>query len=548
MPAVAKGRSLPLQAAVVAPMDLRSLGVARPPRQGLRGFAVVVQNCPPLGGESITDGTVMEWKKKVGDAVKKNDLLCVIETDKVTIDVKAETDGVLQEIVVKNEETIEIGKPLAKISSDASAAATAAPAKPQVAAAAAPAAAAPAAPAAAAPAAASRVIEQTCGDFGAESITEGTIMEWRKSVGDFVEKNEVVGVIETDKVSIDIKAEEAGTLTEILAKADDTVRVGQSLMKLTTGGAPSVSAATVSSPVAEAAVPAAAVTAPLVGLRATFARIAAKRLGLPDPTVVAPTVPAPAAATPAPAPVAPVAVAPVVPNAGSYTVPISFIRQRVIERMQDTQNRAAVLSTFQEADMSAALELRSKYKDAFLKRNGVPLGLLSLYVKASALALQEEPGVNAFIDDEAKEIVYRDYVDLSVPIPSPRGNISCVLRDVQAMSVVDIERKLAGFMERARSDTLNVEDMGSSTFGIIDTGAVGGMMGTTFINPPQSAVLGTNAVKKRAVVASGKVEARPMMYMSLTYDHRLVDGREAVTFLCSVRDKLEDPSRMLVGL
>lgn len=227
---------------------------------------------------------------------------------------------------------------------------------------------------------------------------------------------------------------------------------------------------------------------------------------------------------------------------------MTFVRRRVIQRMKETQNTAALLSTFQEVDMSGILDVRSKYKDLFMKKNGAPLGLLSVFVKASALSLMEEPGVNAWIDDATKETVWRDYVDMAVPIPSPRGPVSCVLRNVESMSIRDVEHKIATLTEQAGRDELAVEDMAFATFGITDSGVAGSMLGTSLINPPQSAIMGTNAVTKRAVAVNGKVEARPMMFVSLTYDHRIIDGREAVTFLCSVRDKMEDPTRMLLDL
>lgn len=198
--------------------------------------------------------------------------------------------------------------------------------------------------------------------------------------------------------------------------------------------------------------------------------------------------------------------------------------------------------------MSAALGIRSKYQESFAKKHGVDLGLLSLFAKATASALEEVPGVNGVIDDEKKETVYRDNANISLPIPTPRGPISCVIPCVSTMSIVDIECAIQGLRAKALKDELAVEDMMGATFGIVDAGVSGGMMGTGMINPPQSAVLGTNAVTKRAVAVGGKVVARPVMYLSLTYDHRLIDGREAVTFLCAVRDKMEDPSRLLLDL
>jgi len=229
-------------------------------------------------------------------------------------------------------------------------------------------------------------------------------------------------------------------------------------------------------------------------------------------------------------------------------VPISRVRQRVMQRLKDAQNTAALLSTFQEADLSAALELREKYKDSFEKKHGVRLGLLSLFAKATASALHEVPAINAVIDDATKETVWRDYVDLSIPIPSPRGPVSCVLQAADTMTVCDIEHSIHSFLDKAAKDELTVQDMMGATFGITDSGVAGSMLGTAVINPPQSAILGTNAVKMRPVARNGKVVPRPVMYLSLTYDHRLIDGREAVTFLCSVRDKMQDPARLLLDL
>jgi len=216
--------------------------------------------------------------------------------------------------------------------------------------------------------------------------------------------------------------------------------------------------------------------------------------------------------------------------------------------LKDSQNTMALLTTFQEADLTNSLALRNKYKDVFKKTHGADLGLLSIIIKACATGLMDIPGVNGFIDDAASEIVYRDYVDIAVPIPSPRGPVSCVVRDVESMCIRDIEKHLAELAGKAMKDQLAPEDMANASFGIVDTGSVGGMMGTSFINPPACATLSTNAIMQRAAFVDGKVVARPMMYMSLTYDHRLVDGREAATFLGSVRDKLEDPGRLLLDV
>lgn len=484
-----------------------------------------------LGGESITEGTLMELRKNVGDAVAKDEVLAVIETDKVTIEIKATESGVIKELLAKADDNVEKGQLLAKIEVGAAPGGGAAASAPASAPAGTP--------------STGAIIEQTIEDFGGESITEGTIMEWRKQVGDFAAKGDILAVIETDKVTIEVKAEVSGTIKEILAAADETVEKGAKLVKIQEGGSPGGAAPAASAPAAApaAAAPAAAAShaAPLTGLRATFARIAAQRLGLPMPGEA----PAPAAAA-GKSVSAPAATG--AEGRQERRVPISFVRQRVMQRLKETQNTAALLSTFQEIDMTAAITLRSKYKDSFVKLHGSQLGMLSMITKASCLALSEVPGVNSMIDDSKKETVWRDYVDMSVPIPSPRGIISCTLRDAQDMSIRDLEHEIAGLTEKAGRDELAVDDVSVPTFGIVDGGIAGSMLGTGMINYPQSASMGTNAITKRAVAVGGKVVARPVMYVSLTYDHRLIDGREAVTFLCSVRDKLEDPARMLLDL
>lgn len=505
---------------------------AQPIWQGIRSFSVITQSVLDFGAESIKEGTLMEFKKHAGEAVTKGEIVASIETDKVTVDVMAEESGVIKELLAKPDDNVVVGQALFKIEVGAAASA-AAPA-----------------PAAAAPAAGGapgRMIEQAVNDFGGESITEGTLMEWRKGVGESVGKGEILAIIETDKVSVELLAEESGVVREILVQADETVEVGKVVVKIEAGAAGAAAPAAASS---SAAAPSAAAAAPvstagLSGFRLGLARAAAARAGLPDPAAT-PAAPA-AAASSAAAPVMPAAVA-VGEGRTERRVPMSWVRRRVAQRLKESQNTLALITTFQEADVSESVALKSKHKDLFQKTHGADLGLMSFFIKASATGLMDIPGVNAVIDDAKSEVVYRDYVDIAVPIQSPRGPVSCTLRNVESMSIKDIEQKLADLSDKARNDQLGVEDMSSASFGIADSGPSGGWFGTTFINPPASATLGCNAVKDRAAVVNGKVVARPMMYLSLTYDHRLVDGREAATFLGSVRDKLEDPSRMLLDL
>ncbi|CAE8708795.1 unnamed protein product [Polarella glacialis] len=368
--------------------------------------------------------------------------------------------------------------------------------------------------------------------FGAESITEGTLMEWSKKVGDFCSKGEVIAVIETDKVSVEVKAPESGILTEILAAADETVGVDQKLAVLTPGGEAPAKAA--EAPKAEAPKAEAPKAAP--------AAVAAK-------AAPAKAAPAAVAAKPAAAPVAkPAAAAPAADGERpERRVKMTRMRLSIAKRLKDAQNTAAMLTTFQEVDMGALMEMRSKYKEVFEQSHGVKLGFMSAFLKASCFALQQIPGVNAVIDDATNEIIYRDYVDISVAVASPRGLVVPVLRDVQNMSIFKVEATIGQLAMKAKKEELTLDDMAGGTFTISNGGTFGSMLGTPIINPPQSAILGMHATKQRPVVLkNGEIGARPIMYLALTYDHRLVDGREAVTFLCTVRDQIEDPRRLLL--
>ncbi|ELV09897.1 Dihydrolipoyllysine-residue succinyltransferase component of 2-oxoglutarate dehydrogenase complex, mitochondrial [Tupaia chinensis] len=224
------------------------------------------------------------------------------------------------------------------------------------------------------------------------------------------------------------------------------------------------------------------------------------------------------------------------------------MRQRIAQRLKEAQNTCAMLTTFNEIDMSNIQEMRARHKDAFLKKHNLKLGFMSAFVKASAFALQEQPVVNAVIDDTTKEVVYRDYIDISVAVATPRGLVVPVIRNVEAMNYADIERTISELGEKARKNELAIEDMDGGTFTISNGGVFGSLFGTPIINPPQSAILGMHAIFDRPVAVGGKVEVRPMMYVALTYDHRLIDGREAVTFLRKIKAAVEDPRVLLLDL
>eukprot|EP00339_Tiarina_fusa_P013829 CAMPEP_0117027522 /NCGR_PEP_ID=MMETSP0472-20121206/20111_1 /TAXON_ID=693140 ORGANISM="Tiarina fusus, Strain LIS" /NCGR_SAMPLE_ID=MMETSP0472 /ASSEMBLY_ACC=CAM_ASM_000603 /LENGTH=438 /DNA_ID=CAMNT_0004734793 /DNA_START=116 /DNA_END=1432 /DNA_ORIENTATION=+ len=367
-----------------------------------------------------------------------------------------------------------------------------------------------------------------------DSITEGTIVDLPVAPGDYVQTDDVVVVLETDKVSVDVRAPEGGQLVEVFGEVDDVVEVGSGLFRIDTDAdAPEASG----EPIEETAdnltpekEPPAAEAAP-----AKPAPASAPHPAEPAPKA-APPPPPPQADTPA-----------FLGQRTERRTKMSRMRQRIASRLKTAQNTAAMLTTFQECDMGALMELRKKHQDAFTAKHGIKLGFMSAFVQAATAALQEVPVVNGFIDDETKEIVYREYVDISVAVASPTGLVVPVLRNTENMSFADVEHNIAMYAEKAKSGTLSLDDMAGGTFTISNGGVFGSLMGTPIINPPQSAVLGMHATKMRAVVNDkGEVVARPMMYLALTYDHRLIDGREGVTFLKSIADKISDPTKLLL--
>ncbi|XP_036832235.1 dihydrolipoyllysine-residue succinyltransferase component of 2-oxoglutarate dehydrogenase complex, mitochondrial isoform X1 [Oncorhynchus mykiss] len=360
-----------------------------------------------------------------------------------------------------------------------------------------------------------------------ESITEGDV-RWEKAVGDSVKEDEVVCEIETDKTSLQVPSPAAGVITELLVPDGGRVEAGNPLFKLKKGAA------------AAASVPAAEAPAP------TPAAIPVAMPAVPPvPTQAAQAKPVSAVKPSAPA-------APAEPAAhGARTesrVKMNRMRLRIAQRLKEAQQTCAMLTTFNEIDMSNIQEMRKLHKDAFLKRHNIKLGFMSAFVKASAHALMDQPSVNGVIDDTTKEIVYRDYVDISVAVATPKGLVVPVIRNVETMNFADIEKTINGLGEKARNNLLAVEDMDGGTFTISNGGVFGSMFGTPIINPPQSAILGMHGIFDRPVAIGGKVEIRPMMYVALTYDHRLVDGREAVTFLRKIKSVVEDPRVLLLDM
>ncbi|HEJ5652428.1 2-oxoglutarate dehydrogenase complex dihydrolipoyllysine-residue succinyltransferase [Pseudomonas aeruginosa] len=398
-----------------------------------------------------------------------------------------------------------------------------------------------------------------------ESVADGTVATWHKKPGEAVKRDELIVDIETDKVVIEVLAEADGVLAEIIKNEGDTVLSNELLGKLNEGGAaaPAAPAAAVpaAAPAAQAAAPAAAGGDDAI--LSPAARKLAEEAGI-DPNSIAGTgkggrvtkedvvaaVEAKKNAPAAPAkPAAPAAEAPIF-AAGDRVekrVPMTRLRAKVAERLVEAQSAMAMLTTFNEVNMKPIMDLRSKYKDLFEKKhNGVRLGFMSFFVKAATEALKRFPGVNASID--GNDIVYHGYQDIGVAVSSDRGLVVPVLRNAEFMSLAEIEGGIANFGKKAKEGKLTIEDMTGGTFTISNGGVFGSLLSTPIVNPPQTAILGMHKIQERPMAVNGQVVILPMMYLALSYDHRLIDGKEAVSFLVAIKDLLEDPARLLLDV
>jgi len=403
-----------------------------------------------------------------------------------------------------------------------------------------------------------------------ESITEATLGEWLKKPGDAVAADEPIASLETDKVSVEVPAPVGGVMGQQVVRIGDTVNVGAVIASIEAAGeAPAQTTAAAAppqeaplAPKAEAA-PQQADTAPKSEGAPTLSP-SVRRLVLEkgvDPSTIkgtgkdgrltkddvlaAPAAKATAQPAPAPAP-APAAIPELPTDRREERVRMTRLRQTVARRLKEAQNTAALLTTFNDVDMTEVMAARAKYKDLFEKKHGVRLGFMGFFVKAACQALRDVPSVNAQIDGE--EIVYHDYADISVAVSAPNGLVVPVIRDAQSLSVAAIEKTIGDFGARAKAGSLTMADMAGGTFTISNGGVFGSLMSTPIINPPQSAVLGLHRIEDRPVVRNGQIVIRPMMYLALSYDHRLIDGREAVTFLVALKNAIEDPTRLLIDL
>ncbi len=489
----------------------------------------------PTLGESVTEATVATWFKKPGEAIAVDEMLCELETDKVTVEVPSPVAGTLGEIIAAEGETVGVDALLATIAEGDAAAA--------------PAAAAESAPAPASGGDSVDVMVPTLG----ESVTEATVSTWFKAVGDSVAQDEMLCELETDKVSVEVPSPAAGVLAEIVAPEGATVDASAKLAVISSSGA-------VAAAPAAAAAPAPAASSKDVE-NAPAAKKAMAEAGISPDTVtgtgrdgrvmkddVAKAVAAasaapPAAAAPVSAPRAPVAAN---DEAREERVKMTRLRQTIARRLKDSQNTAAMLTTYNEVDMTEVMSLRSEYKDLFLKKHGVKLGFMSFFTKACCHALKEVPEVNAEID--GTDIVYKNFVHMGVAAGTPTGLVVPVIRDADAMSFADIEKAIAEKGARARDGKLSMAEMQGGTFTLSNGGVYGSLMSSPILNPPQSGILGMHKIQDRPMAIGGQVVIRPMMYLALSYDHRIVDGKGAVTFLVRVKEALEDPRRLLMDL
>ncbi len=497
----------------------------------------------PTLGESVTEATVATWYRKLGDVVAQDEMLCELETDKVTVEVPAPVAGRLVEIVAPEGTTVGVAALLGQIAEGAGDPVPAEVVKGAT---------------ATASAGEGKMIDVMVPTLG-ESVSEATVSTWFKKPGDAVAQDEMLCELETDKVSVEVPSPAAGVLVEILAPEGTTVAASAKLAVISTDAK-----ATAPAPAPAAAAPTAAPapaskdvedapSAKKAMAEAGVSRDAVTGTGRDGRVMKEDVARAVAAGSAASAPAA--APAPVVVPRGAVAaedaareerVKMTRLRQTIARRLKDAQNTAAMLTTYNEVDMKGIMDLRNEYKDLFEKKHKVKLGFMSFFVKACCHALKEVPEVNAEID--GTDIIYKNFVHMGVAVGTPTGLVVPVVRDADRMSFADIEKKIAELGVRARDGKLSMAEMQGGSFTISNGGVYGSLMSSPILNPPQSGILGMHKIQDRPVVVGGQIVIRPMMYLALSYDHRIVDGKGAVTFLVRVKEALEDPRRLLMDL
>jgi len=482
----------------------------------------------PVLPESVADATIATWHVKAGDTVSRDQNLVDIETDKVVLEVVAPEDGVISEILFQEGDTVLGEQLIANLTSGGAAAVPAAKATPAV-----------AAPAASGPATDIKV------PVLPESVADATIATWHVKVGEAVEQDQNLVDIETDKVVLEVVAPSAGVLSEILFEEGATVLAEQAIAKFVAGAVAAAApvAAADSGAESDALSPSVRRLLAEKGLDAASIKGTGKggRVTKDDVEKSLKSVPAAkAASTTTEAPAVPMG------ERTEKRVPMTRLRKTIANRLLQAKNSTAMLTTFNEINMKPIMDLRKQYQDSFEKRHGIRLGFMSFYVKAVTEALKRFPEVNASIDGD--DIVYHNYFDISIAVSTPRGLVTPVLKDTDTLGMAGIESGIKALALKGRDGKLSLDELQGGNFTITNGGVFGSLLSTPIINPPQSAILGMHKIQDRPMAVNGKVEILPMMYLALSYDHRIVDGKESVGFLVTVKEMLEDPTRLLLDV
>ncbi len=498
----------------------------------------------PTLGESVTEATIGKWLKQPGDAVKADEPLVELETDKVSMEVPAPGDGVLESIEAQEGETVGVDALLGQLGAGSGVAAATSTAKT-----------ADTAPAPKADSSRGELIDLIAPSAG-ESVTEAEVGAWHVAVGDALAVDDAVVELETDKAAMDVPAPSAGTLAEILAETGSVIKPGDVIGRIKTGvgvatasSAPAASKPGLAMPATGggdmAPSPAAAKMIADNNLDSSGIDGSGKRGQVLKEDVIAAIEKGAAQPSSSPTPAArPASSAQDAPR--EERVRMTRLRQTIARRLKDAQNTAAMLTTFNEVDMGPVMDLRKSYKDLFEKKHGVKLGFMGFFAKAVTHALKEIPAVNAEID--GTDIVYKNYAHIGVAVGTDKGLVVPVVRDADQMTIAEIEKEIGNLGRKARDGKLGVADMQGGTFTISNGGVYGSLMSTPILNAPQSGILGMHKIEQRPVVRAGEITVAPMMYLALSYDHRIVDGKEAVTFLVRVKESLEDPQRLVLDL